>query len=131
MSRERLEQVFEVSGKLPSLNDYTAANRRNPYAGARMKRDVEGRVRAAIKAAGLEPMRAPVRVHVTWIEPDMRRDKDNIRSAIKFILDALVAEGVIGNDNWKWIGGRERAGLSDSYLVNSSHPRVVVGLEEI
>lgn len=126
-----MRQTFEVTGKLPSLNEYTAANRRNPYAGARMKREVEARIGAAIKAAKLEPMRAPVSVHVTWVEPDMRRDKDNIRSAVKFILDALVATGVLGNDNWRWVGGEGACGLSDDYMVNKGNPRVVVELEEL
>ena len=55
----------------------------------------------------------------------MRRDKDNIRFAAKFILDALVEAGVIDNDNWACVGS-----LSDDYLVNKANPRVIVELEE-
>ena len=55
----------------------------------------------------------------------MRRDKDNISSAKKYILDALVVSGVIGNDNWRWIAGS----LPDTYKVNKQEPRVIVTIE--
>lgn len=32
---------FFIPGRLPGLNDYTAANRYNRYAGAKMKKDTE------------------------------------------------------------------------------------------
>ena len=118
-------QSFEVPGKLPSLNEYTRSCRTNPYAGAKAKKEAQERVAWAIKAAHLVPMAAPVRVSFQWVEPDMRRDKDNISSAKKYILDALVASGIIGNDNWKWIAGN----LPDAYKVNKAEPRVIVTLE--
>ena len=55
----------------------------------------------------------------------LRRDKDNISSAKKYILDALVVSGVIGNDNWRWIAGN----LPDTYKVNKQEPRVIVTIE--
>ena len=70
-------------------------------------------------------MKPPVLVGFEWVEPDMRRDKDNISSAKKYILDALVVSGVIGNDNWRWIAGN----LPDTYKVNKQEPRVIVTIE--
>ena len=122
-----MRQSFEVPGKLPGLNDYVTACRSNPYKGAKAKKDAQELVEWAIRGAGLKPMRPPVEVRFTWVEPDMRRDKDNISSAKKYVLDALVACGVIGDDNWKWIAGS----LPDLYMVNKGNPRVVVELEEV
>lgn len=122
-----MRQVFEVPGKLPSLNDYVSACRCNPYKGAKAKKDAQDAVAWAIKAARLKPMRPPVTVGFTWVEPDMRRDKDNISSAKKYVLDALVECGVIPDDNWKCIAGN----LPDQYKVNKANPRVIVELEEV
>lgn len=122
-----MRQRFEVPGKLPSLNDYVGACRANPYKGAKAKKDAQEAVAWAIRAARLKPMRPPVTVSFTWVEPDMRRDKDNISSAKKYVLDALVETGVIPDDNWKCIAGN----LPDSYKVNKANPRVIVELEEV
>lgn len=120
-----MKQTFEVPGKLPSLNDYVNACRTNPYKGAKVKKDAKQRVMWAAKAARVRPMKAPVTVSFEWVEPDMRRDKDNISSAKKYVLDGLVALGIIENDNWKWIKGS----LADTYKVNKANPRVIVTLE--
>ena len=118
-------QRLIIPGKLPSLNEYTRSCRTHPYAGAKAKRETQERVLWAIKAAKLVPMKPPVQVGFEWVEPDMRRDKDNISSAKKYILDALVVSGVIGNDNWRWIAGN----LPDTYKVNKQEPRVIVTIE--
>lgn len=91
-----------------------------------MKRENQDIVAWCIKAQHLTPMHDKVNVHFKWVEPNMRRDKDNIRFAAKFILDALVESGVIKNDNWAHIGD-----MSDEFLVNAANPRIVVDLEEI
>lgn len=118
-------QRFIIPGKLPSLNGYTRSCRTNPYAGAKAKRETQERVLWAIKAAKLVPMKPPVLVGFEWVEPDMRRDKDNISSAKKYILDALVVSRMIDNDNWRWIAGN----LPDTYKVNKQEPRVIVTIE--
>lgn len=119
-------QCFEIPGRLPGMNEYTKANRANARNGARLKRDAQELVGWAIKAHHVRPVSKQVNVIVTWIEPNMRRDKDNIRSAIKFILDALVEQGILRNDGWKEIGD-----LSDCFMVNKKNPRVLVELEEV
>ena len=119
-----MRQVFEVPGRLPGLNEYTSACRSNPYAGAKLKREATEACMWAAKAAGIRPAAVPVDVHVTWVEPNTRRDKDNIRFGVKFVLDALVRLGVIPDDGWGQVGS-----LSDSYMVNKYNPRVIVALE--
>lgn len=120
-----MRQEFTIPGRLDGLNEYTKACRSNHRAGARMKKDNQEAVQWAIRAARINPMSGKVNVKVTWYERDMRRDKDNIRFGVKFILDALVAEGIIKNDSWTYIGE-----LRDEYYCSKPNPRVVVELEE-
>lgn len=127
-----MRQQFVIDGRLDGMNEYTLANRSNPYAGAKMKAGNEQRVRDAIRAAGLKPMQCPVHIHVTWIEglapgreKFVPRDKDNIRSSIKYIQDALIREGIIKSDSYRNVTP------SDSYMLNRDNPRVIVELEEL
>jgi Holliday junction resolvase RusA-like endonuclease len=46
-----------------------------------------------------------VYLHMVWIEPNTKRDPDNISSFIKFILDALQKANIIPNDGWANIVG--------------------------
>ena len=105
---------FDVPLKLPGLNEYTKACRTNAFIGAKMKRDAEEQIRWCIKAqlgAALRsrklPAHRPVKVYFKWCESGRLRDKDNIAFAKKFILDAMVAEGVIHNDGWDYIDSFE------------------------
>ena len=88
---------------LPGLNDYTGACRANPHAGAAMKRKAENRIKNAMHVFYHdddpdEPGSDQYDVTFTWAEKSRRRDPDNIAFAKKFILDVLVAEGIIPND---------------------------------
>ena len=126
-----MKQSFEIPGRLPGLKEYTSENRTQPMRAAKQKHNTEDMIKWCAKAAHIKPMRSPIHVHIKWIEPNMRRDKDNIRFAVKYILDALVSLGTIKDDGWKQIGGRRHPGITDEYMVNKSNPRVVVELEEL
>lgn len=117
-------QSFTISGRLAGLNEYTAACRRNRYSGAKLKREQQDIALAAIEAADLVKVRRKVDVSFTWIEPNMRRDHDNVAFAKKFILDALVEAGVLENDDPRHVGN-----FADYFLVNRDDPRVIVVLE--
>ena len=119
-------QSFEVEGRLDGLNEYTRACRSNRYAGAKAKESNQVRVVKAIRDAGLNPMGHGIWITFTWIEPNARRDKDNVAFAKKFILDALVEAGVLVDDGWTWVEG-----FTDKFMVNAQHPRVIVELEEV
>lgn len=108
------------------MNEYSGACRTNAYKAAKMKREAQDTVLWSVKAHKVRKMSAPVDVHITFIEPNMRRDKDNIATGTKFILDALVEAGVLGNDNWKWIRS-----LSFDFRVNKKDPRIIVELKEV
>lgn len=97
-----MNQQFIIPFRLPGLNQVNAANRTNPHAGARMKREVDESICLFIKSAHIRPVQYPCIVHMTFCEAG-RRDADNVESAKKFILDALVKSGIIADDNPKHV----------------------------
>ena len=115
-----------IPGRLPGINEYTAAQRLNRYKGAQMKRESQGIVSLFIRKEHLQPISAPVRLHYHFYEPNRKRDLDNISGfAHKVIQDALVSCGVLGGDGWKHI-----TGYSDSFSVDAKNPRIEVEIEE-
>lgn len=117
---------FEIPGRLPSLNDHIRECNKNYRAGNRLKKETQDVVIWAIKAAHLREAESPIYIRFTWVEPNMKRDKDNIAFAKKYILDALQITGIIPNDGWKDV-----LGFSDQFLVNKDNPRVIVDIEEV
>ena len=93
----------EIPLKLPSCNDYINECRKNKYAAAKMKRETEDQIGWFIKR--LTPIEAPCVVHFTWIEKSQRRDLDGAAFGKKFILDAMVKQGILPDDNRKWVKG--------------------------
>lgn len=99
---------FTIQEKLPSLNECINANRRNIYAGANFKKDVEEiigmYIQQGLSSGTLTPMgETPCEVYIDWYEKTKRRDVDNIQSSQKFILDALQKNGVLKNDSRKFV----------------------------
>lgn len=102
---------FKIPRRLPSLNDYIAKNRSNAYAGAKFKKDVDEAIKYDILFAAnkghLRPVKHeeyPVIIEIYWREENAKRDVDNIKSAAKYILDALVGMRFIKNDGQKYVG---------------------------
>lgn len=120
-----MKQTFVIPGRLIGLNEYVNECRKNKYAAAKIKNEAQTAICWEIKRQKVKRFNRAVDVHITWIEPNMKRDKDNISFAKKFILDSLVKMKVIENDNWKWING-----LSDRFLVNRANPRIIVTLDD-
>ncbi len=98
---------FFINAKLPSLNEYILACRRNKYAGAKFKSDIENLIGqyiyAAIAAGDIKPVTRPVEIRIKWNEATKRRDVDNIQSAQKYILDALQKTSVLKGDGRKYV----------------------------
>lgn len=119
---------FTVWGRLPGLNEITAENRRNRHAGAKMKKQYQ----YAVELSARRQLRhwrpsGPVFMRYLWIEPNKKRDKDNIAAGgRKIIQDALVKAGYLHNDGW-----RDIAGFSDTFAVDSKNPRVEITIEEV
>ncbi len=120
-----MRQAFTIPGRFIGLNDYVGACRRNRYIGAKLKREQQDIALRAIEAADLLKVRRKVDISFTWVEPNSRRDHDNVAFAKKFILDALVEAGVLENDNPHVVGN-----FADYFLVNRSDPRVEVRMED-
>jgi len=123
-----MEYFLIIPGVLPNLNDYIAAERTNRHKGAKMKADsgniVSVSIRRCLMGVRIE---APVFMEYTWIEPSMRRDKDNISSfGRKVIQDALVQCGVLKDDGWKHV-----VGFSDRFEVDKENPRIEILIKEV
>lgn len=112
-----------IKGRLPGLNEYTDACRTNPRAGARMKQQAQDTVMWHI----LSQIRGrrftkPVFLLFTFYEQDRRRDRDNVSSfARKVIQDALVKCGNLQDDGWDHV-----TGYLDRFAVDRNNPRIVV-----
>ena len=106
--------------------DFLARDLLADFKAAAMKKQAENVIGYMIKTQlrGVRFTR-PVVIHYTWIEPNRRRDKDNIAFAKKFIQDSLVHAGVLQNDGWKHIEH-----FTDDFAVDPKNPRVEVIIEE-
>lgn len=116
-----------LPGRLPGLNEYSAAERTHRQGGARFKKEVESKIYYYIKQQlrGVK-FTKPVHIKYNWIEKNRYRDKDNIAFAKKFVQDALVTAGVLANDGWKEVDG-----FSDSFEVDKNNPRIEISIKEV
>lgn len=89
--------VIEIPYFFPSFNTYINECRKNRYAGAKMKREIESDI--ALFIDSMPVFTKPIKIHFHWIEKNWKRDADGICYAKKFILDTMVSEGKITNDN--------------------------------
>ena len=123
-----MEYLLTIPGTLNNLNDYIAAERTNRHKGAKMKADNGSIVAAAIRQClPGERIEKSVFMEYTWVEPNKRRDKDNISSfGRKVIQDALVITGVLKDDGWKYVSG-----FSDRFKVDKKNPRIEILIKEI
>lgn len=102
-----LHNYFKIDMKLPSLNEMILKNRTNRYMGAKLKRQVQDDIgwfiQLAIHNDSLHPVMKESVLNIHYHEKTRRRDVDNIQSAQKFILDALVEQGILPDDSQKWV----------------------------
>lgn len=109
--------------RMPSLNTYINECRKNRYAGATLKADVEKDI--ALFLRRLPNFKKPVRINFTWIEPNKKRDLDGIAFGKKFILDAMVKVGVLTDDSRKYV-----TGFTDSFKY-AKYAEVILEIEEV
>ena len=123
-----MEYLLTIPGMLNNLNDYIAAERAHRQKGAKMKASNGDIVAVAISQClrGVRIER-PVFMKYLWVEPNRRRDLDNISSfGRKVIQDSLVDAGVLKDDGWKYV-----VGFSDSFEVDADNPRIEVLIREV
>ena len=112
-----------IPGRLPGLNEYTTACRTNPQKGNKMKQDAQTTIMWHILAQlHRKRIEKPVFLLFTFYEQDRRRDRDNVSSfARKVIQDALVKTGTLHDDGWDYV-----TGYLDTFKVDKANPRIVV-----
>lgn len=122
--------------KLPSLNDYIAAERVKIWGnatkcltkGAIMKREWQADISKYIRRdLGRLKIEKPVIIHYHYFEKNAKRDVGNIHAPCqKFVEDALQDCGVIANDNQKCV-----VGFTAKFDIDKDKPRVEITLEEV
>ena len=118
-----------IKGRLIGLNEYVAAERTNRYKAAQIKRDTEELITLSLidanEAGTLHSHIHPCELWITWVEPNHRRDIDNISFATKMIQDAMVRAGVFPDDNSKFI-----CLLHHTVAYDNNNPRVEITIRE-
>lgn len=121
-------QKFTIQGRLWSINEIIAIAQRNRFAYGKRKKDEMQKCAYDIIRQGISPITRPCQMSFKWIEPNKKRDLDNISSGgRKVILDALVTLRKIPNDTREWI-----TGFKDDFTeVSKENPRIEVEITEI
>lgn len=120
---------FWIPIVLPGMNQIIDSCKRrkgnwNSY--AELKSSLTYEICIYIREQKIGRYNCPIWLHFIWREPNKRRDPDNIAAGgRKFILDALVREGIIQDDGWKQI-----AGWYDRFEVRKKNPGVYVTIEK-
>lgn len=128
ISKMASEQKFFIDRCLPGLNDIINYSNSNRYKWNREKSDIEEYIGWCIREYKISPTESSVNLQFVWIEPNRKRDPDNIVAARKMILDALVNSDIIPNDGWKHIET-----FADTWEVakKDERPGVIVTIMEV
>ncbi len=110
---------FWIPGRLPGMNEIIDDARSNKFKAATVKKRWTQAIACLIRKR--KPIKGRCHIYFVWIEPNLRRDPDNIRAGAKMILDGMVDAGVIVKDSQKYI-----AGLHDIYKLDRKNPGVRV-----
>lgn len=112
-----------VPGELTDLNSFIdQATTHWAKSGKSKKEDTQAvKLVASQYADEITEDDLPIDVHCHWVTESRRKDKDNIRFAMKMVLDGLEEAGLIPNDGWKEIGK-----LSDSFERDKHNPHVEI-----
>lgn len=113
---------FTIPTELPSMNEIIdiAKHKKSKYAGYRnMKSDYDFIVRMSCPNTGFM-LKHIKHMKILWVSKDRKKDKDNIRAGIKFILDGIQGK-LLTKDGYKNIES-----FSDVFKVDKENPRVEV-----
>lgn len=114
-----------IPGELPGLNEIIAISKEHwaKYAEEKHNRTEEI---AYLAKSQIKGKYQKVDLVFTWFCKNKKRDKDNIIAGQKFILDGIVAAGVIENDGWRQVGN-----ILHYFEVDNKNPRVEVIIKEV
>jgi hypothetical protein len=115
-------QTLYIPGRLPGMNDFAGKESRWSYAA--LKKETEYAILAAIFGGKtrLKPMPYAY-VACDWVEPNMKRDPDNICAGLKFVLDTLVYKNILPGDGWSHV-----LGIAHTFRIDKDAPHVAITL---
>lgn len=119
-------QKLIINGRLPSRNEAENAARAGWAVGANFKKKYTQQIASICSEQGIQKETSPVLLSITFYEKDMRRDSDNIYSAVKYIKDGLVLAGVLQNDTRKWV-----TEIINPIQLDKQNPRIEVEIKEV
>ncbi len=114
-----------IPGELPDLNEIIEASK-NHWGSYSSLKKANTQLVAFCTKRDTKRKYNKIDLEITWYCKDKRKDKDNIMAGTKFILDGLVAAGVIQNDGWTNIGD-----IRHKFDVDKQDPRVEVRITEV
>lgn len=114
---------LEIPYKFPSYNTYINECRKNKFAGAKMKKQIQEDIGYFINK--VPRFDKPVKIWFTWVEGNKRRDYDNVCASRKFILDALVEHSKLKDDNRNCV-----IGFRDDFVYGDDW-KVILDIEEV
>lgn len=116
-----------IAGRMPGMNEFIAAQNRNRFIGAKMKKDYQLLAKLYLQKQIQWQIEKPVFISYYFFEENKRRDHDNVSGfAHKVIQDALVEAGILKDDGWD-----EVFGYSDRFEVDKKRPRIEVVITEV
>jgi len=117
-----------INYRFTCLNKYINAERANKFKAARIKKketSIAAQYFVSVKKR-IHAMKKPLKIKFTWIEPNMRKDLDNISFSKKFIIDGLVECRCIKNDGQNYINSFDK----DNVFVDKKNVGVWVEIIE-
>jgi len=120
------KQELFIPVRMPGLNEFIGATSKSRFSGGAMKKEWTDLTVSYAGVNKLGRFTEPIWVDFHWYEPNLKRDKDNVAFAKKFILDGLQKAGVIKNDNNKGI-----LGFTDHFHYESKLAGVNIIMREI
>lgn len=118
--------TYTIPGRLAGANEAINRAKGGIYLSNRLKRAETKRCALAAIVGQVPKLKKPIRLHFHWVEPNRRRDLDNIRYAAKFVIDGLRECRKLENDGWRWI-----VGMSDTWQVDPKNPHIEVKITEL
>jgi len=125
-----MQQYLWIPGPLPGTNEMLAACRQRRGKGSaysQLKAKWTADIATWARNARLAKMNGTVKLELFWMEPNRKRDPDNIHAGVKLILDGLVAAGVLADDTQKTIGRIEHHPIE----IDAKEPGVTVEMEDL
>ncbi len=110
---------FKYETSLMPMNEVIDKNRRHKILGANAKKAMTDKIKLLTMAQTRQRLTGKYDFRIVWTV-NTRHDPDNIYSAVKFILDGMVAAGLLPKDNSKHVG------KISNEIVRSASPRIDV-----